>query len=90
MALAIGSPDLRSHITTVSRWFVIPTAWTCAGATPARPSASAATPTCDAQISCGSCSTQPGFGKCWVNSFCAIAFGRPSRSNRIARELVVP
>ena len=33
------------------------------GRTWARPSASTATPICDAQISCGSCSTQPACGK---------------------------
>ena len=56
----------------------------------ARPSASTATPICDAQISCGSCSTQPACGKICVNSFCATAVIAPSRSNTIARELVVP
>ena len=58
---------------------------------PARgPSASTATPICDAQISCGSCSTQPGCGKICVNSFCATARIAPSWSKTMARELVVP
>jgi hypothetical protein len=42
------------------------------------------------QISCGSCSTQPGWGKNCRNSCWALATGNPARSNRIARELVVP
>ena len=40
---------------------------------PARASASPATAICVAQISSGSCSTQPGCGKIWRNSFCATA-----------------
>ena len=40
------------------------------------PSASTATPICDAQISCGSCSTHPGAGNICVNSF------GPSRESR--------
>jgi len=52
--------------------------------------ASAATANCVAQISCGSCSTHPGLGKICRNSFWATAAIAPSRSNRMARELVVP
>ena len=43
-----------------------------------------------AHISIGSCSTQPLFGKCWVNSFCFTEHILPSLSNIIALELVVP
>src|SRR6476620_3308757 len=57
---------------------------------PAPASTSTATPACDVQISIGSCSTQPGCGKICRNSRCATALIPPSRSNRIARELVVP
>src|SRR5262245_33858243 len=74
----------------VSRCFVMPMAATSFGRTWARPSASTATPICDAQISCGSCSTHPGDGNICLNSFCAIARIAPSRSKRMARELCVP
>ena len=37
----------------------------------------------------GSCSTQPGCGKCWVNSRCAIATMAPVASKTMARELEV-
>ena len=63
MALQIGWPVVRSHTTVVSRWFVMPMAAMSVAMTFAFVSASAATPDCVAQISCGSCSTQPGFGK---------------------------
>ena len=38
----------------------------------------------------GSCSTQPGCGKIWRNSRCAIATICPARSNTMLRELEVP
>src|SRR2546427_6521490 len=53
-------------------------------------SADRAQASCERKISSGSCSTQPGRGKIWRNSFCAAARGRPRSSNTIARELVVP
>src|SRR5262245_19907239 len=53
-------------------------------------SASTATPIWVDQISRASCSTQPAFGKIWRNSRWAVPRMRPSLSNRIARELVVP
>jgi hypothetical protein len=56
----------------------------------ARAIASAATATCVAQISLGSCSTHPGCGKIWPNSFCAFPRIDPRSSKTIARELVVP
>src|SRR5262249_35586920 len=42
------------------------------------------------QISSGSCSTQPGCGKCCVNSSCAAALGEKLRSKAMARVEVVP
>ncbi len=57
-----GRPVRRSHTTTVSRWSVMPMPTT------ASPSSAATTSprvSCTArQISSGSCSTQPGRGKC--------------------------
>ena len=52
--------------------------------------ASTATPSILAQISSASCSTQPGFGKYCVNSFCAILHISPLLLKRIQRLLVVP
>ena len=43
-----------------------------------------------AQISIGSCSTQPGFGKICSCSFCDTDTTRPAWSKIIARVLVVP
>ena len=90
IAGATGWPVARSHSTTVSRWLVMPTAARSRGAASARASTSAMVTACDTQISLASCSTQPGCGKNWVNSRCALATMLPSRSNRIERELVVP
>ena len=78
MALCTGWPVSRSQTIVVSRWFVMPIAAMSRGRTCARPSASIATAICVAQISCGSCSTQPGFGKICVNSFCATETIAPS------------
>jgi hypothetical protein len=90
IALHTGRPVERSHTTVVSRWLVMPIAATSAACRPARARASFATATCVAQISSASCSTHPGCGKIWVNSFCATATIPPSASNTMARELVVP
>ena len=68
----------------------MPTAAISFGRTCAWPSASATTPISVAQISCGSCSTQPACGKICRNSFCATPRIAPSRSKTMARELVVP
>src|SRR6476469_2360013 len=57
---------------------------------PALITASAATPNCVYQISFASCSTHPGSGKNWVNSFCATDTTSPCLLNTIALELVVP
>ena len=63
-----GSPVEGSQQTTVSRWLVMPTASSSPGSRPASESASPATACETSQISVASCSTQPGLGKCWVNS----------------------
>ena len=60
MALWIALPVLRSHTTVVSRWFVMPIAAIDRGSIPVSAAASAAHT--DAQMSSGSCSTQPGLG----------------------------
>ena len=80
-------PVRRSQTTVVSRWFVIPIASSSLAATPAAASASAAVCSTLAQISSGSCSTQPGSGKC-----CRISrYPRPStRSSGSTTRHVVP
>ena len=90
MAGWIGLPLLRSHTSAVSRWLVMPMAATSAPAAPAFASAPRPARSWLSQISSGSCSTQPGFGKCWVNSCWSTAATAPSRSKRMAREEVVP
>src|SRR5229473_4565092 len=85
-----GFPVRRSHTTVVSRWFVIPIAATRLGASFAFFSAARAHASWVRRISKASCSTQPGCGKCWRNSFCAEARAVPRSSNTMARELVVP
>src|SRR5690606_5911633 len=57
---------------------------------PAFSIASVATPSWVLQISVASCSTQPGLGRIWVNSFFAVEMMYPFLSKMIARELVVP
>ena len=42
------------------------------------------------QISVASCSTQPGCGKCWVNSWYDATAGRPSTNTARLRTPVVP
>ena len=90
MALYTGSPVAPSHTTVVSRWLVMP----MAAISPARAStfcmASIVTPIWVDQISMGSCSTQPGWGYSWGNSFWATLQMFPCRSKRMHRELVVP
>jgi hypothetical protein len=63
-----GSPVSGSQAQTVSRWLAIPTAARPPGPTPASSSASMATARVTSQISAASCSTQPGRGKCCLNS----------------------
>ena len=77
IALQTGSPVCRSQTTVVSRWFVMPIAATPAAPVCDRAMASAATAICDAQISFGSCSTHPGFGKICGNSRWATAATAP-------------
>ena len=90
IAGAIGSPLALSQTTTVSRWLVIPIPAISAAPTPAPAIAACAAANCVSQISAASCSTQPGLGKCWVNSLCPFPATSPFSSNTIARELVVP
>ena len=65
IALCTGKPESRSHSSVVSRWFVIESADGCS---PAVAIAWAAAVSTVCQISAGSCSTQPGRGKCCGNS----------------------
>ena len=62
IAGATGRPVARSQSSVVSRWFVIATR-----STPSSPASPAAARTL-CQISSGSCSTQPGRGKCCGSS----------------------
>ena len=74
----------------VSRWFVMPMAAMSAAVAPILFIADSATPSWVVQISFASCSTQPGFGKYWVNSFCATLHISPASLNRMHRLEVVP
>ncbi len=90
MAFWSGAPVARSQTSVVSRWLVMPMA-----AIPAAPSgvfeiASRQVSSVEAQISAGSCSTQPDCGKICGNSFWAIAAMPRASSKRIARLDVVP
>ena len=73
MARWIGFPVFRFQTTIVSRWLVMPMAAMAAALTLAFRARPWQVATTLSQISSGSCSTQPGFGKCWRNSFCASA-----------------
>ena len=75
-----GSPVDGSHTQTVSRWLAIPTACSSPGRTPASASASPATAWVTLHSSPRSCSTQPGWGKCWRNSRYARPIGSKSES----------
>ena len=75
MALWIGSPVCRSQRIVVSRWLVMPMPITSFSATSLWRAPRARVSRCVAQISFGSCSTQPGCGKIWRNSRCAVATG---------------
>src|SRR5260370_3001537 len=52
--------------------------------------ASVATPLCEAHISVGECSTDPGCGKICPNGRCAIDTTSPAAPTSIALALVVP
>ena len=90
MALQMGRPVVLFHTTVVSRWLVMPMAAMSAAEAPALRRASRATSSCVEKISSASCSTQPGWGKIWVNSFWAILMIWPWASNKMQRLLVVP
>ena len=90
MALCTASPVFRSQMMVVSRWLVMPMASMSEDLTPAAAIASLMTPDWLDQMPFGSCSTQPGSGKNWSNSFCASPAIWPSWSKTMARELVVP
>jgi hypothetical protein len=62
IALYNGRPVSRSQTMVVSRWLLMPMAAMEVPFKPAWVTASAATPAWVDQISCGSCSTQPGWG----------------------------
>ena len=62
IALWIGLPVALSQMTTVSRWLVMPIAAMSAAVRPAFFSAALQVATTLAQISSGSCSTQPDAG----------------------------
>lgn len=64
IAFAMGLSVALSQTTVVSRWFVMPMAAMSAPVTPAEASAAITACSTDAQISRGSCSTHPGWGKC--------------------------
>ena len=79
-----------SQTMVVSRWFVMPMPAMLSPLMSIEVIASAITEACEAQISCGLCSTHPGLGKYWVNSRWAIERICPVRSKMMARELLVP
>ena len=62
MALYTGLPVALSHTMVVSRWLVMPIAAIWDASTPSLALASLITASWLAQISVGSCSTQPGLG----------------------------
>ena len=90
IALYTGSPVAASHTRVVSLWLVIPMAAMSFPPMPMEVMASAMTAASEDQISLGSCSTHPGWGKCWVNSFWATERMFPPWSNTIALEELVP
>ena len=90
MARWMGSPVCLSHTMVVSRWLVMPMAAISAAVAFRFFMASWATSSWVDQISSASCSTQPGLGKNWVNSFWATLHISPRSLNRMQRLLVVP
>ena len=62
IALCTGMPESRSHTTVVSRWLVMPMAAIRSEWMPLLNWTSIMTAICEARISMGSCSTQPGRG----------------------------
>ena len=90
MALHTGSPVAASHTMVVSLWLVMPMAAMSLPLMSILVMASAMTEASLDQMSLGSCSTQPGRGKCWGNSFWATLRMLPSWSKTIALEELVP
>ena len=74
----------------VSRWLVMPMPVTASIRMPASAAATRATRRVTSQISSASCSTQPGRGKCCVNSLYARPRTVPSRSMTRQVTPVVP
>ena len=68
MALWIALPVARSQTIVVSRWLVMPMAAMSEAVSRAFLRAVFIDHRQVAQISSGTCSTQPDAGKCWVNS----------------------
>ena len=85
-----GLAGLGVQTMVVSRWLVMPIPAMFRPLMPILVMASAMTAASEDQISIGLCSTQPGFGKYWVNSICAVEQMFPSWSKTIAREELVP
>ena len=90
MALYTGWPVRRSHRIVVSRWLVMPMPAMALGSMWAASTASDSARDVVAQISMGSCSTQPGWGKICRKGYCALATISPRLLNRMARDVVVP
>src|SRR6478752_7606395 len=90
MARWSGRPDDRSHTTVVSRWLVMPIAATASPASSQARTTSVSVATVAAQISSGSCSTQPGWGKYWGNSRYALRTTELASSIAKVRTPVVP
>lgn len=90
MALWMGRPVVLSQITIVSRWFVMPMAAMSLCVKFAVFKASRIVCFWLLQIASGSCSTSPGCGYIWLNSFLLTAIVSPLLLNIAERELVVP
>ena len=90
MALQMGRPVVLFQTTVVSRWLVMPMAAISAAVAPMLAMACRATSSWVEKISSASCSTQPGWGKIWVNSFWAMLHTSPAWLNRMQRLEVVP
>ena len=86
----MASPVSLSHIKVVSLWLVIPIEAMSEGERLFFSINLLVTLKTESQISLGSCSTQPSFGKLCLNSLCSMLIKVKSFLKRIARELVVP
>ncbi len=90
IARVTGRPVARSQTTVVSRWLAMPRATTSPALDAASRSAWAAVRWVFAQISIGSCSTQPGRGNHCRCSRWRTDTIRPPRSKTMDRVDVVP